>query len=70
MAWEGLLPWRHVPGYLVAQVLGAFAGVAAAHGMFALPLFMASQHGRSGPAQLWSEGGDPFAAAAYIMPAY
>ncbi len=44
-----------VPGYLVAQVFGAFAGVASAHLMFGLPLFFASQHARSGPAQLWSE---------------
>lgn len=55
-AWQGALPWGLVPGYLVAQLLGAFAGVAGAHLMFALPLFEASQHIRSGPAQLWSEG--------------
>lgn len=55
MAAQGEFPWRRVPGYVMAQVLGAFAGVAAAHGMFALPLFTASQHSRSGPAQLWSE---------------
>src|ERR687891_1976108 len=28
------LPWREVPGYVVAQIAGAFAGVAAAHAMF------------------------------------
>jgi glycerol uptake facilitator-like aquaporin len=54
-AWQGSLPWRIVPGYIVAQVLGAFVGVASAHLMFALPLFFASQHVRSGTAQLWSE---------------
>ncbi|SMC25349.1 Glycerol uptake facilitator (Major Intrinsic Protein Family) [Andreprevotia lacus DSM 23236] len=42
-------------GYLAAQVLGAFCGVAAAHGMFDLPLFAASQHVRNGPSQWWSE---------------
>lgn len=55
LAWQGLLAWPQVPGYIGAQLVGAFAGVAAAHGMFALPVFMASQHVRSGPAQLWSE---------------
>ncbi len=54
-AWQGGLPWREVPAYLVAQVLGAFAGVAAAHAMFDLPLFFASQHERAGLPQLWSE---------------
>ena len=54
-AWAGGLPWRDVPAYIVAQIVGAFAGVAAAHGMFDLPLFFASQHERAGPSQLWSE---------------
>lgn len=54
-AWAGGLPWREAPAYIAAQVLGAFAGVAAAHGMFDLPLFFASQHERAGPSQLWSE---------------
>jgi glycerol uptake facilitator-like aquaporin len=49
------LPWREVPGYLIAQILGAFAGVAAAHGMFGKPVFFASQHVRSGGPQLFSE---------------
>lgn len=54
-AWQGGLPWGEVPGYLAAQVLGAFAGVAAAHLMFGEALFFASQHARTGPAQWWSE---------------
>lgn len=54
-AWQGGLPWREVPPYLVAQVLGAFAGVAAAHLMFQEPLFFASQHARTGPSQWFSE---------------
>lgn len=49
------LPWRDVPAYIVVQTVGAFAGVAAAHLMFGEPLFLASQHIRSGPAQMWSE---------------
>ena len=52
---QGGVPWRDVPFYIAAQVLGAFAGVAAAHIMFELPLFFASRHVRSGPAQAFSE---------------
>jgi glycerol uptake facilitator-like aquaporin len=52
---QGGLPWREVPGYLVAQVGGAFAGVAAAHAMFGKPMFFASQHVRAGGSQLFSE---------------
>ena len=52
---EGGISWREVPAYLGAQMTGAFAGVGAAHIMFGLPLFFASRHVRSGPAQLWSE---------------
>ncbi len=54
-AWNGELPWREVPGYVVAQLAGAFAGVAAANAMFDLPVFFASQHARHGSAQLLSE---------------
>ena len=54
-AWQRGLPWPDVPVYIGAQVLGAFAGVAAAHLMFGEPLFSASQHARTGPAQWWSE---------------
>ncbi|MCI0569924.1 MAG: aquaporin family protein [Myxococcaceae bacterium] len=51
----GGLPWREVPGYITAQLAGAFAGVAAAHGMFEEALFSASTHVRSGGAQAFSE---------------
>lgn len=51
----GGTPWRMVPGYVIAQIAGAFAGVAAAHVMFGLPLFTASRHVRSGGALLFSE---------------
>ena len=54
-AWQGGLPWREVPAYIGAQVVGAFAGVAAAHLMFQEPLFFASQHVRTGPSQWFSE---------------
>src|SRR5438552_6402343 len=52
---RGGLPWSEVPGYLCAQVVGAFAGVVAAHAMFGESLLAASQHARSGGAQFFSE---------------
>lgn len=42
-------------GYILAQVLGAIAGVVAAHYMFELPLLMESVRVRTGPHQWWSE---------------
>ena len=54
-ATQGGTPWREVPGYIAAQILGAFGGVAAAHGMFGLPIFFSSHHVRSGRALVWSE---------------
>ncbi len=54
-AWQGGTAWRDTPAYIAAQIAGAFAGVATAHLMFGLPLFFASTHVRSGPAQLFSE---------------
>ena len=55
LAAQGRLPWRDVTPYLVAQVGGAFAGVAAAHIMFGQPLFFASRHVRAGGPQVFSE---------------
>jgi glycerol uptake facilitator-like aquaporin len=52
---QGGLPWREVPGYLAAQIVGAFAGVAAAHLMFGEAVFSVSRHVRAGSAQLFSE---------------
>src|ERR1043166_7806932 len=52
---QGGIAWSEVPLYITAQVAGAFAGVAAAHVMFELPLFFSSQHARFGPAQMFSE---------------
>src|SRR5262245_33832030 len=52
---QGGLSWNEVPYYLVAQLAGAFAGVAAAHLMFEVPVFLVSRHVRSGPAQAFSE---------------
>jgi glycerol uptake facilitator-like aquaporin len=49
------LRWKHAGAYIVAQALGAIAGVLAAHGMFDLPLIEVSRHVRTGPSQWWSE---------------
>jgi glycerol uptake facilitator-like aquaporin len=54
-AWQGGTPWRAAPGYVLAQVAGAFAGGAAAHAMFEEPVFSASHHERAGASQLFSE---------------
>jgi glycerol uptake facilitator-like aquaporin len=51
----GGIRWRDVPAYVLAQIAGAFAGVAAAHGMFGEALFSASRRMRAGGAQLSSE---------------
>src|SRR5215475_2212565 len=52
---QGGLPWAEVGPYLVAQIAGAFLGVAAAHGMFGEAVFSASTHARAGGAQFFSE---------------
>ena len=54
-ALQGRLPKARAFGYVVAQVLGAFAGVIVAHVMFSQPLLLASTHERSGAAQMFSE---------------
>jgi glycerol uptake facilitator-like aquaporin len=54
-AWRGAFPWREVPAYLASQVVGAFAGVAAAHLMFGEQIFTVSQRARPGAAQMFSE---------------
>jgi glycerol uptake facilitator-like aquaporin len=51
----GHLHWPHAVLYIGVQIAGAFAGVAAAHGMFGEAVFFASQHVRTGPSQWWSE---------------
>lgn len=54
-ATQGGLPWRDVVPYVVVQIAGAFAGVAAAHLMFDEPVLSVSTHQRSGPSQALSE---------------
>jgi glycerol uptake facilitator-like aquaporin len=53
---QGGLSWRAALLYIPAQIIGGFAGVAAAHLMFGEPLFTASTHVRAGAAQAFSEG--------------
>ncbi len=64
---RGRVPWREAPAYVTAQILGAFAGVAAAHVMFELPLFSASRHVRSGGSQIFSEVVATFGLIAVIV---
>ena len=66
-AWQKNMPAAEVAPYIVVQVLGAFAGVAAAHGMFGDPIFFASQHVRTGAAQWWSEFVATFGLIAVII---
>ena len=42
-------------GYVVTQIVGAYAGVASAHLMFDLPAYTLSTHARHGIGQWWSE---------------
>jgi len=66
-AWLGKLPWRQVGPYVLIQIVAALAGVAATHWMFELPAFFASQHVRSGPAQVFSEAVATFGLITVIL---
>jgi glycerol uptake facilitator-like aquaporin len=54
-AWQDKISRHDALLYILAQIFGAFIGVATAHLMFSEPLFSASQHVRSGGAQWGSE---------------
>jgi glycerol uptake facilitator-like aquaporin len=64
---RGQLSWRDASWYVVAQVGGAFAGVAVAHVMFSEPLFALSVHERSGIGQLVAEFVATFGLLATIL---
>jgi glycerol uptake facilitator-like aquaporin len=49
------LGWRDVPAYIAVQIIGAYAGVAMAHTMFAVETFSASTKVRAGFALGFSE---------------
>jgi glycerol uptake facilitator-like aquaporin len=55
VAEQGGLPWRDVPAYIAAQVVGAALGVVTAHLMFGEPVVSLSTHVRSGLPQAFSE---------------
>jgi glycerol uptake facilitator-like aquaporin len=63
---QGGLSWRDVPGYVGAQVAGAFVGVAIANVMFGEPVFAFSHRVRTGAPQLLSEGVATFGLLAVI----
>jgi len=52
---RGELSWRTAALYAASQILGAIAGVLAAHAMFDLPLWQVSQTVRSGSGQWFAE---------------
>jgi glycerol uptake facilitator-like aquaporin len=66
-AFEGRIHWREVPPYLMMQIIGAFAGVAATDFMFELPLFSVSTHIRTGASQWFSEFVATFGLLAVIL---
>ena len=60
------LPWGAVPGYLLAQLVGAVLGVWLAHVMFGLTILQASAHAREGFGQWAGEFTATFALLAVI----
>jgi glycerol uptake facilitator-like aquaporin len=54
-AMQGGLAWSEAGAYILAQITGALAGVAAANTMFGLPVFFVSHRIRSGPPQWLAE---------------
>lgn len=54
-ALTGGLRWSAVPAYILAQIVGAVAGVWLAHIMFELPVLQLSTHVRSGTGQWVAE---------------
>ncbi|MDE2196886.1 MAG: aquaporin family protein [Gammaproteobacteria bacterium] len=55
MSVRGDLPWKALPGYVMAQCVGAVVGVFAAHAMFALPILELATKPRPGWHLAWSE---------------
>lgn len=64
---SGQFRWGETPGYLVSQLLGAFAGVAAAHAMFGAALWTPSTHARPGVPLIVSEAIAAFGLLATII---
>jgi glycerol uptake facilitator-like aquaporin len=55
LASQDEMPWREVPAYISAQVIGGIGGVVIAHLMFGMAVFSPSHHARAGAAQVFSE---------------
>ena len=64
---QGELTARELAAYILAQLLGAFAGVACADAMFGEPVFAWSHHARSGFPQLLSEAVATFGLLSVIV---
>jgi glycerol uptake facilitator-like aquaporin len=54
-ALRGVLPWRTMAGYTVAQIVGCCVGAILAHAMFQLPWWQSSTRMRTGPSQWLAE---------------
>jgi glycerol uptake facilitator-like aquaporin len=54
-AMRGRLSWPDAGRYAIAQIVGCCAGALLAHAMFEIPLWQASVHVRTGPAQWLAE---------------
>lgn len=52
---SGNRPWRDVPPYVIAQTIGAIAGVLVTHAMFDIQIFEVSHHVRAGVPLMLSE---------------
>ena len=66
-AWQRNMPRTEVAPYIAVQLVGACAGVLAAHFMFELPLTSVSQHVRTGPGQWFAEFVATFGLLAVII---
>lgn len=64
---HGRLCLKTAIAYMAIQVVGAVAGVIAAHAMFDLPLISLSEHARTGASQWWSEVVATFGLLAVIL---
>jgi glycerol uptake facilitator-like aquaporin len=67
MAARRELLWRDVVPYILVQILGGILGVWATHFIFEVPVFMTSQHIRTGLPQWVSEGIATFGLLAVIF---
>lgn len=67
MAIRKELSWRELPAYVLAQTIGAVAGVMLAHAMFKMSLLTLSLHERSGTAQMISEAVATFGLVGVII---